>query len=328
MNWPSILGNHYSGRDQDEKTDRAKIGIYYLLDWLASTPPKKFSKSDVMRAAANLEITISDDNETIKETIDNLLFVLAQAGYLKLKHRKYQVIWDKNSQPRCHKIDLKNELARAEQEFEHENKPRAVVNLGENQATYNSSRRVTKELQIKASTDHGRDDSPFIQENDVYKTIDEKIDHSTKPKRDKVFVSYSHVDQKWLSRIQKHLKPFEQQGILELWDDTRIRPGADWRKEVSNAIDSAKVALMLVSADFLASDFVTNNELPPLLAASEKEGTIILPIIVKSCLFEGSVLDRFQSVNSPSQPLIGMSENAQEKLFAKVAKTIRESLNL
>ena len=63
-------------------------------------------------------------------------------------------------------------------------------------------------------------------------------------------------------------------------------------------------AVLLVSADFLASDFIADNELPPLLVAAENEGVIILPVIVSPCLFTNvPALARFQAVNLPSKPL-------------------------
>ena len=107
-----------------------------------------------------------------------------------------------------------------------------------------------------------------------------------------VFVSYSHRDKKWLQRLQVHLKPLVRAGDIDLWDDTRIRPGADWKAQIDRALASARVAVLLVSADFLASDFIQDQELPVLLEAAERRGTRILPVILSHSLFTGSPLGR------------------------------------
>jgi len=82
-----------------------------------------------------------------------------------------------------------------------------------------------------------------------------------------------------------HLKPLERDGLIDLWVDTRLRPGDRWKKEISAALERAQVAILLISADFLASDFITNDELPPILTAAEQKGTRIIPIILKPCRF-------------------------------------------
>lgn len=100
--------------------------------------------------------------------------------------------------------------------------------------------------------------------------------------RTTIFISYSHKDEKWLERLQVHLKPLEREGKIERWDDSRIKPGAKWEDEICRALASAKVAVLLISADFLASDFILANELPHLLAAAKDDEAIILPVIVSS----------------------------------------------
>jgi len=89
----------------------------------------------------------------------------------------------------------------------------------------------------------------------------------------------------------------------------------------------AKVAVLLVTADFLASDFIVDNELPPLLAAAAKDGLVIIPIIVSASRFANTEgLAQFQSVNPPSRPLSGMTKNEQEELLVKVSEAIEDAL--
>ncbi|MBV9226697.1 MAG: toll/interleukin-1 receptor domain-containing protein [Acidobacteriaceae bacterium] len=106
-----------------------------------------------------------------------------------------------------------------------------------------------------------------------------------------------------------------------------MKPGAGWRDEIQRALASAKVGILLISADFLASDFIANNELPPLLEAAEKEGATILSVILSPCRFnETKSLSRFQAVNTPSRPLTGMMKDAQEEVFYKVSKAVEDAL--
>jgi TIR domain len=158
--------------------------------------------------------------------------------------------------------------------------------------------------------------------------IDEVINQALR--RDKVFVSYSHKDKEWLERVQTHLMALNNLGItVNLWDDTQIEAGMKWRDEIEKALSSAKVAILLVSTAFLASEFIRTNELPPLLKAAENDGATILPIILKPCLFKmHKGFAGFQAVNSPEKPLSKLSDNDQEEMLVALAKRIAELLNV
>jgi TolB-like protein/Tfp pilus assembly protein PilF len=145
--------------------------------------------------------------------------------------------------------------------------------------------------------------------------------------RNKVFISYCRRDVEWLKRLQVHLRHLEQDYDIEIWDDTKINSGDKWREGIREAIEFTKVAVLLVSADFLASDFITTNELPPLLKAAEEEGAIILPVIVSPSRFSRiNSLAQFQAINPTSAPLIGMNRSEQEAVFVKLLDRIEAVL--
>jgi hypothetical protein len=147
--------------------------------------------------------------------------------------------------------------------------------------------------------------------------------------RNKVFVSYSHRDQEWLARVQTHLKVLKNLGIeVNLWDDTQIKAGDKWREEIRKALEAAKVAILLVSTDFLASDFISTDELPTLLKAAENDGATIIPLILKPCLYNKyPKLADFQAVNDPAESLLELTEVEQDKMLVKLAERVMELIN-
>ena len=146
-------------------------------------------------------------------------------------------------------------------------------------------------------------------------------------KRTKVFVSYSHQDREWLKRLRVHLRPLERRYGVDVWVDTDIKPGSKWREEIEKGLATAKVAVLLVSADFIASDFVEKNELPPLLRAAEAEGTVILPLILSPSMFSRmDELAQFQAVNDPSMPLVNLTKGEQEAALVRLTEAIENAL--
>jgi len=143
--------------------------------------------------------------------------------------------------------------------------------------------------------------------------------------RKTVFISYSHTDSKWLENLQVHLKPLIRTGLVNLWDDTRILPGQNWREEIAKAASSAVIAILLVSAHFMASDFIADNELPMLLESAGLGGAQIVPVIISPCVLGG--LEKYQAINSPSKTMVEMGSAERDRVWVRVVELITESLN-
>lgn len=149
-----------------------------------------------------------------------------------------------------------------------------------------------------------------------------------KYQRTRVFISYSREDFKWRDQLCKHLEPLRRDQKIDVWDDRKIRPGDVWEEEIKKAIDSAKMAVVLISKNYFASDFISSVELPLLLAAAKKERTPLIQVIIGTCDI-GEELSGFQSVNPPSKPLEGMrNEVKRDGVFVKLCKEIKPRATL
>ena len=143
--------------------------------------------------------------------------------------------------------------------------------------------------------------------------------------RDHVFISYSHKDIKWLEKLQTELTPMKREGKLKVWADTDIEAGTKWHEEISKALANAKVAVLLVTPDFLASDFIAKHELPPLLEAAEKDGLVILWIAVRPSSYKETEIERYQAANEPSKPLASLTRVKQDAVLVQIGQKIKKA---
>ena len=146
----------------------------------------------------------------------------------------------------------------------------------------------------------------------------------TKP----VFISYSHKDEKWLEKLKQFLRPLEDQELIRVWDDTEIRAGSDWLGDISRALESARVAVFLVTQNFLDSPFIREQELPQLIDAAKNRGCLIFWVQVSSTTFEDSPLAKFQGAIPPNQPLDLMSDAEQSKVLVDIYRKMKAAVSV
>lgn len=142
--------------------------------------------------------------------------------------------------------------------------------------------------------------------------------------RKKVFVSYAHEDAEALVELRKWLKPLERVNLIELWDDTQIRAGDEWLKSIERELAAARVALLLVSDDFVASDFIMDHELVTILGLVETRGVTPLWLALTHAPFETLGIAKFQALNDPQHPLEEFEGSARKAEFKKIYLKIEE----
>ena len=97
----------------------------------------------------------------------------------------------------------------------------------------------------------------------------------------RLFISYSHRDEKLREELQTHLKLLHRQGVIDAWDDRRIDPGDEWKKRIDDNLERADIILLLVSADFMASDYCFEKEMERAVERHAKGEARVIPVIAR-----------------------------------------------
>ena len=145
-----------------------------------------------------------------------------------------------------------------------------------------------------------------------------------------IFVSYSHRDERWKSLVCLYLQCLRQQKLLDFhaWDDSEIGVSEDWHHRIREAIDSARIALLLVSPDFMISDFIQNKELPRIRERREASELVVVPTIIRPCPWEVDPwLSPIQAHPAGGTPLSTLSEPRQEEAIKDLAMEISRLLS-
>ena len=144
--------------------------------------------------------------------------------------------------------------------------------------------------------------------------------------KNRIFVSYSHRNKDWLERLQTMMSPYLRSGELELWADTRLKPGEKWLNEIREELASCRVAVLLVSKEFLASDFIYKEELPVILSAAERGAITLLWVHLAAALYEATPIAKYQAAYDPSRPLAALPRVKQEDALKKIAINIKTAV--
>ncbi len=136
-----------------------------------------------------------------------------------------------------------------------------------------------------------------------------------------IFISYSRKDEKFRSQLVATLASLMRQGIISLWHDREITVGAEWRQAVDAHINSAQLILLLVSQDFIASDYCYNAEMRQALERHERGDARVMPIILRPVDLEGTPLAKLQALPRDGKPVTSWAD--RDEAFLDIARSIR-----
>ncbi len=145
---------------------------------------------------------------------------------------------------------------------------------------------------------------------------------------DTIFISYSHKDEAWKDLLIPHLRMLERYGLVLVWDDRMIGQGDEWYPEIKAAMEKASVAVCLISANYLTSDFCKKEEIPYLLERRSRYSMALLPILMRPCLWEAiGWLKKIQMLPLDGRAVSELNQNECDNVFTEVARKISNIFN-
>jgi len=142
--------------------------------------------------------------------------------------------------------------------------------------------------------------------------------------RVEVFYSYSHKDERLLDKLRNHLTQFKREGLIADWHDRRIGAGSEWKEQIDRHLDSARVILLLVSADFLASDYCYDVEMRRALERHDAGEARVIPVILRAVDWQGAPFGKLQALPKDGKPVTTWSN--RDAAYVDIARGIRQAV--
>jgi len=138
----------------------------------------------------------------------------------------------------------------------------------------------------------------------------------------RAFVSYCHSDEQYRAELNKHLSLLRRQGLVDIWADHRIPPGGEIEAHISAELDAADLIILLVSSDFMNSDYCYGIEMQRAMERHQAGSAIVVPIIVRPCDWTSSQFGVLKALPKDGKPLIKWP--TLDDAFLDVVQSLRQ----
>jgi hypothetical protein len=140
-----------------------------------------------------------------------------------------------------------------------------------------------------------------------------------------LFYTYSHKDEKLREQLETHLSTLKRENRISGWHDRRITAGTEWKGEIDEQLKSSSVILLLVTANFLASDYCHDVELRYAMEQHEQGKARVIPVILRPCDWKTAIFAKLQAFPTDGKPVINWK--TRDDAFLNVVEGIRKALD-
>lgn len=143
----------------------------------------------------------------------------------------------------------------------------------------------------------------------------------------KVFISYSHADEKIKQKLEIHLAMLNKAGFISTWHDRKIIPGEKWAGKINTALEDSDIILFLVSPDFLASNYCYDIEVKKALQLHEDEKAVVVPVIIRYCQWQIAQFVELQCLPKDANPIYSNYWENEDAAFLNVTEGLKSVIN-
>ncbi len=142
----------------------------------------------------------------------------------------------------------------------------------------------------------------------------------------KIICCYAREDEVLLNKLKAHLRPLEREGLIELWHDRDISAGTEWEREISRRLNEAEIILLLVSPDFVNSDYCYGIEMKRAIERHQRGEARVIPLIIRHVYWQGEPLGKLQALPTDAKPVTSAHWHTLDEAFFDVVRGIRALL--
>jgi hypothetical protein len=137
----------------------------------------------------------------------------------------------------------------------------------------------------------------------------------------KIFFCYAHEDEELLNKLKAHLKPLQRQGLIDVWYDRDIGAGTEWEQEIKEHLENSQIILLLVSPDFMNSDYCYGVEMMKAIDRHNRREANVIPVILRHVYWQ-AVLGNLQALPTDARPVKSWPD--QDEALYNVTEGIRK----
>jgi WD40 repeat protein len=138
-----------------------------------------------------------------------------------------------------------------------------------------------------------------------------------------IFFCYAREDEALLNKLKAHLRPLQRQSLIDVWYDRDISAGTEWEQEISKHLDAAKIILLLVSPDFMNSDYCSSIEMKRAVERHERKEARVIPVILDHVYWQVDPLNKLQALPTDAKPVMSAGWHSLNEALFNVVEGIR-----